>query len=197
MASQEQADDHDTDRWQRCPRRRPNLKAKQDIMLQRQGTLHLAGELRHAPQRVAAACTTVPMLGVSSWITLLPNTRRDGFEQTLCLWFNSTLGMLLRLLHANRPYLGRSRLPHELARALPTLNVSDLTDRQLLSGNALFYDLAGRTFLGFSHIRSDPARIELNERFMREVLEGSDSDVARLGELTDALSEEPTLHVRH
>jgi len=177
--------------------RRPNLKPAQDTMLYRQGTLHLARELRHAPQRLAAACTTVPMLGVRSWITVLPNIRRDGFEQVLCLWFNSTLGMLLRLLHANRPYLGRSALPHELARTLPTLDVSDLTDRQLQSGSALFDDFSDRTFLGFSHIRSDPARVELNKRFMREVLEGSDSDVARLTELTDALSQEPTLHVRH
>lgn len=177
--------------------RRKNRKDEQDDMLARQGTLHLAAELGHAPQSIAAVCSAVPMLGVRSWITLNPKTPRAGFEQALCLWLNTTLGLLLRLLHANRPYLGRSSVPHELAATMPALDVSALSNVQLRSASTLFDSLKDRPLEGFSNIRSDAARAELNERFVREVLGGSQDDVDQMTELTDALHEEPTLHARH
>ena len=100
-------------------------------MLQRAGHLQIACELRHAPQRLAAVRTSEPMLGVSSWTTVNLKTDRTGAEEALCLWLNSTPGILLRVCHANRPYLGRSRLPHELMRTLPVLNVETLEEKQL------------------------------------------------------------------
>ena len=96
---------------------RPDKSADaQAEMLQRAGRLQLARELGHAPQRVAAALADEAMLGVRSWITLLPRQLEPGKEEALCLWLNSTPGLLLRILCANRPYLGRSAVPHEVAR---------------------------------------------------------------------------------
>ena len=60
-----------------------------------------------APQRLAAVLADRPMLGVRSWVTLALRENAPAMEKTLCLWLNSTLGLLLRILHGNSPYLGR------------------------------------------------------------------------------------------
>ena len=179
-------------RLQKRPDKDPNSQSE---MLARASRLHLAGELRHAPQRVAAVLTEQAMLGVRSWITLSPKQPSAGKEEALCLWLNGTLGLLLRIVHANRPYLGRSSTPHELARRIPVLDVDRLTVDQLEAARKLFEDLRRRPLLGFAHVATDPARRELDHRFFREVL-GHSAD-AELDQLSEMLNREPTLTTRH
>ena len=69
---------------------------------------------------------------------------RDGAEEVLCLWLNSTLGLLLRLVHANRPYLGRSGLPHELTQTMRVIDANRLNDQKLQIGKQIFADLADK-----------------------------------------------------
>ncbi len=178
----------------RLERRSDKDRAAQDKMLARQGRLHLASELRLAPQRVAAVLTKTPMLGVSSWITLVLKEPAHGKEEALCLWLNSTPGLLLRILNSNRPYLGRSRLPHELARALPVLDVNTLSEAQLEAVAAIYEDLKAKELRGFTDIANDPVRTELNTRLCRDVL---DVDPSPVDDLTHKLAKEPTLHARH
>ena len=110
-------------------------------MLEQQGRLHVACDLGVAPQRLAAALTDVPMLGVRSWVTVLPRDPAPGKEQVPCLWLNSTPDPLLRIVHGNRPYLGRSGLPHELCQTLPTLDVNRLSSEQLRAAATIYEDL--------------------------------------------------------
>ncbi len=77
-------------------------------MLAQQARLQLARELGMAPQRVAPVMTDSSMLGVRSWTSVLPRKRAWGKDEVLCLWLNSTFELLLRIMHGNRPYLGRS-----------------------------------------------------------------------------------------
>ncbi len=175
---------------------RPEKDAhKQSEMLARASRLQLAGELRHAPQRLAAVLTEQAMLGVRSWITLSPKQPSAGKEEALCLWLNGTLGLLLRIVHANRPYLGRSGMPHELARKLPVLDVDRLTEDQLEAARSLFRNLRYKPLQGFADLGSDPVRRELDHRFFNEVL-GYWAD-AELDSLADMLNREPTLTTRH
>lgn len=167
----------------------------QVAMLERRSRLHIASELRHAPQRVAAVCTDEAMLSFSSWIALSPSKLGTGKEEALCLWLNSTPGMLLRILHANRPYLGRSRLPHEVARNLPVLDVDTLSPRQCLAAKRVFDGIKRQPVQGFAHLAEDPVRRELDHRLFTEVL-GYRIDDA-LDRLATALNREPTLTARH
>ena len=96
----------------RLERRADRSSGDQDRMLARRGRLQLARELRYAPQRMAAVMTDNPMLGVRSWYTVLLRSPASGKNEALCLWLNSTFGLLLRIMHGNRPYLGRSAVPH-------------------------------------------------------------------------------------
>ena len=199
----------------RLERRADRDKGKQDAMLARKSRLHLARDLRFAPQRLAAVLTDKPMLGVRSWVTLALHHEAPGKEEALCLWLNSTPGLLLRILHGNRPYLGRSSVPHELIRTLPVLDVNLLSDEQLAAAVRIFEDLKHRTLQGFSQILDDPVRGELNTRLCEEVLavatdsiEALDNRIQERGvhpenlgelvqELTQKLALEPTLHARH
>ena len=147
-----------------------------------------------APQRVAAVLTVTPMLGVRSWITVVPRDPAPGKEEALCLWLNSTPGVLLRIVHGNRPYLGRSALPHELARTLPVLDVDKLSSGQLAAAVAIYEDLKGKVLQGFSGSESDPVRRELNARLCRDVL---GIEPAAVEDLTRKLALEPTMHARH
>ncbi len=113
-------------------RERPGIDpTAQSAMLAKAGRLQLARELGHAPQRLAAVLTDEAMLGVRSWITLRPKRPAPGKEEALCLWLNSTPGLLLRILRSNRPYLGRSTLPQEVARGLPVIDVDALASARL------------------------------------------------------------------
>ena len=176
------------------PRRDREAK-DQAAMLGKAGRLHLARELRHAPQRLAAAVTAEPMLGVSSWITLLPKNPRPGVDEVLCQWLNGTVGMLLRVASANRPYLGRSRTPSEVAQQMLVLDVDSLSDDQLASARNLHRELSTVELQGFAHIWDDPLRRELDRRLWGEVLRTEMSP--EVDQLAQALQREPLMTARH
>ena len=176
--------------------RKPTVdESKQDAMLDQSSHLQIARELGHAPQRLAAVYTDERMLGVRSWISAKPKQARLGDEATLALWLNTTPGVLLRITHANRPYLGRSGLPHELLRTLPVLDITKLTDDQLVAGHELYEDLKNAPLEGFAQIASDSTRRTLDRRFVKEVLQAANTQM--VDDLAKALAREPTMTTRH
>ncbi|MYE34184.1 MAG: hypothetical protein F4X23_04940 [Gemmatimonadales bacterium] len=86
----------------RIERRADRLRSDQDRMLAKSGRLHLAAELRYAPQRLAAVITDKPMLGVRSWISVLPRNPAPGKDEALCLWLK---------LHLRAPPSNHARQP--------------------------------------------------------------------------------------
>ena len=175
---------------------RPDRDAtSQTVMLGKAGRLHLARGLRHAPQRLAAVITDERMLGVTSWITLLPKNPRPGVEEVLCLWLNGTVGMLLRVVGANRPYLGRSVVPSEVAQQMLVLDIDSLTDDQLGSAKNIYRELSSVELQGFAHIGDDPQRRLLDRRLWEEVLR---SEMAsEVDQLAKAFQLEPLMTTRH
>ncbi len=164
-------------------------------MLGKAGRLHLARGLRHAPQRLAAVITDERMLGVTSWITLSPKNPRPGVEEVLCLWLNGTVGMLLRVVGANRPYLGRSVVPSEVAQQMLVLDIDSLTDDQLASAKNIYRELSSVELQGFAHIGDDPQRRLLDRRLWEEVLR---SEMAsEVDQLAKAFQLEPLMTTRH
>lgn len=175
--------------------RRDRDSAAQTAMLGRAGRLHLARELGHASQRLAAVVTDEQLLGVRSWTTLLPKIPRPGVEEALCLWLNGTVGMLLRLASANRPYLGRSALPTEVAQQMLVLDVDSLSDDQLASAKKIHRELSSDELQGFAHIWDDPQRRQLDRKLWGEVLR-SDM-VSEVEQLAKALQAEPLMVTRN
>ena len=134
------------------------------------------------------------MLGVRSWTTVRLRSLAPGKNEALVLWLNSTCGLLLRIVHGNQPYLGRSGVSHEIAQTMPVLDVDRLSASQLAAATAVYADLKNRELQGFSKLAEDPVRRELDQRLTRDVL-GINPKI--VDEITCELAREPTLHARH
>ena len=162
------------------------------------GTLQVTPTIRYNSQRIMATHTIVRTLGVNSWFTL--DSRDDDpttcshREIVVALWCNSTLGLLLHAHNANAAQHGRGIGRKGMLEKLPTLDVRQLQDWQLDEAQAIWRDFQDRSFESFHRCAVDPARIELDDRIIRELLAlpGELQDtVVRLREL---LATDPSIH---
>ena len=162
------------------------------------GNMHIASEVGYTSQRILATKTNTRALGVRSWFTLgirdVDDDRRELSESALVLWFNSTLGMLLHANHANRSQLGRGMGNKTMLRTLPVLDVHKLTDDQLQAAHNIFLEMRDTAFEPFFKCAVDPARIEMDERIVRDVLGLDPSASASVADLRELLAQEPSIH---
>ncbi len=162
------------------------------------GTLQVTPTIRYNSQRIMATHTIVRTLGVNSWFTLASRdddaTTCSHREIVVALWCNSTLGLLLHAHNANAAQHGRGIGRKGMLEKLPTLDVRQLQDWQLDEAQAIWRDFQDRSFESFHRCAVDPARIELDDRIIRELLglPGELQDtVVRLREL---LATDPSIH---
>ena len=152
--------------------------------------MHFACELRSNTQRLAAVLTDQPLLGVRSWITLKPKSPKAGDLETICLWFSSTLGFLMRLAHANRPYPGRSLITHSTIPSLLALDVNSLTKKQRRQGKNSFEQIREKTLQPFHRMNIDTTRQEIDVALCR-ILGLDPEDIAKI---RDMLVREPLVN---
>lgn len=136
------------------------------------GRVHITKEFRLNTQRAAAVWSPEKMLGVRSWNTLTLNLPAPATarEKALVLWLNSTLGILLSITHANRPYPGRIDTPVAGLRDLSVLDVRALDAGACKKANAAWNKVAGRTLLPFSRANDDSIRHTIDELLATQVL---------------------------
>ena len=162
------------------------------------GTLHIIPDVRYNSQRIMAAQTDLRTLGVRAWHTLqvqdddlLLRSRR---EVALMLWCNSTLGMILHANHSNRAQDGRGTGSKGMLETLATLDVRKLAAWQLDGAHAIWRDFRDVKFQPFHHCAVDPARAELDQRVVVDML-GLDYDaLAAVARLRGLLAAEPSIH---
>ena len=163
---------------------------EQKIMLQRSSKLQLARELRHNTQKIAAVVTDKPMLGVRSWISLKPVKATPGGIETLCLWLNSTPGLLLRFIHANLPYPGRSLVTHTNGAKLKVIDVGTLSEKQLLEGLSAYMKLRKLEMKSIHHMNRDDTRRKVDIAVCSLLELPSDS----FEEIADMMVREPNIN---
>ena len=122
---------------------------------------------------------------------LLIRARR---EIALALWCNSTLGMLLHANHSNRAQEGRGTGNKGMLETLTTLDVRKLEAWQLEEAQAIWRDFSDRKFQSFHRCAVDPARIELDERLVRDVLGLDEAALATVARLRTLLATDPSIH---
>ena len=155
---------------------------EQQEMLAKSSRLHFALELRSNTQKLAAVLTDQPLLGVRSWITLKPKYPKTGDVETVCLWFNSTLGFLLRLAHASRPYPGRSSIIHSTILSLDALNLNFLNEEQLRKGKNSFEQIREKTLQPFHRMNVDKTRQEIDVALC-SILGLNTEDIAKIRDM--------------
>ena len=162
------------------------------------GTLHTTCDIRYNSQRVMATITVVQALGIRAWFTLQVYDDDPLFKYrrgiALALWQNSTLGMLLHANHSNRAQQGRGTGNKGMLESLPTLDVRKLESWQLDEARSIWRDLQDRTFQPFHECAVDPARIELDQRVVRDLLGLGEDAVAAVARLRTLLATDPSIH---
>jgi hypothetical protein len=162
------------------------------------GTLHFTVDIRYDSQRVEAVRTLERTLGVRAWHTItIPATdeaERVRREIACALWANCTLGLLLHANHANQAMQGRGTGSKAMLEDLPVLDIRVLDTWQLEAAEAIWRAFEGREFESFHRCAVDPARIELDQRVVRDML-GLDSQAeTTLARLRLLLASEPSIH---
>ena len=191
---------------------KPGREDTANALLRSAGHLHISTELGLASQRAAALWGRRSILGVQSWNTLrlttgktnkagrpilMPRSGQTSLrEKALALWLNSTPGILLRIVHGNRSYLGRVGLPVEVLRKLPVLNVRALSAARCKAAGRLWDDVAKRELRPYAQAEEDPLRQEIDRRLLREVLGLPQSAAQGIADLRARLVAEPMTQVR-
>ncbi len=162
------------------------------------GTLQITRDVRYNAQRIMTTRTDVRTLGVSQWHTLAVHENdpvvRSKREIALALWCNSTLGLLLNSNNSNRSQAGRGRGNKGMLESLTTLDVRELQEWQLGEAQAIWRDFKGRKFHPLHHCAVDTARIELDERVVRDLLGLGNDAVAAIANLRTLLASDPSIH---
>lgn len=153
---------------------------------------HCNRDFQFNSQSTAMQFTQIRTIGGTAWLSLiLPNVES---EKAMVAWANSTLGLLMYWWHASRQQSGRGRLTKTTLYTLPVLDITSLRPDQLTAAVALFDDMCEQPLKPVHQIADDPVRRELDERFVREVLDLPESFFEPLDLLRRKLSKEPSIH---
>ena len=162
------------------------------------GTLQMTRDVRYNSQRIMTARTSIRSLGIRAWFSL---TVRDDYRSTrsqrelaLALWSNSTLRLLLHSNHANRAQHGRGTGNKGMLETLPTLDVRKLQPWQLDGAQAIWRDFQHRTFQSFHRCAADPARIDLDQRLITDLLGLNAQALGTITRLRTLLANDPSIH---
>ena len=156
------------------------------------GRVHITKEFRLNTQRAAAVWSPEKMLGVRSWNTLTLNFQESAAarEKALVLWLNSTLGILLSIAHANRPYPGRIDTPLAGLRDLAVLDVRALDADACNKADRVWKQVARRSLSPFSRANDDSIRQTIDRLFATEVLNLPQQSADEIAALRRRLSAE-------
>ena len=153
--------------------------------------LHIGVDFRFNANATVAAFTELPSLGGTAWPTLRLESPRH--EKTLCVWFNSTLGLIGYWMESNRTQNGRGRTTVTAIPAIPVLDVTKLSSTQIEAAVKIFDDLKEQTLLPTNEAWRDTVRQTLDQRLLNEVLGLDDKAVDQLGILRRQWCSEPTV----
>ena len=78
--------------------------------------------------------------------------------------------------------------------SLTTLDVRQLSEWQLEEAQAIWRDFSERKFKPFYQCAVDPARIELDERIVKDLLGLGDDAIAAVARLRTLLASDPSIH---
>ncbi len=107
--------------------------------------LHINQDFQFNANAIAAAYTNPPSLGGRAWPTLTAASQQ--YEKALCVWLNSTLGMMAYWIESNRNQDGRGGITVTAIPDLPVLDVTELTEAHLEAAVRIFDELHEKTLL--------------------------------------------------
>ena len=153
--------------------------------------LHLNQDFQINANATAAAFTARVSLGGTAWPTL--KLTSPDHEKALCVWLNSTLGLIIYWITSYRTQNGRGRTTVTAIPDIPVLDITQLAGPYFDAAVEIFHDLQEQTLLPANEAWRDPVRQELDQRLLNEVLGLDDKAVEQLGILRLQWCSEPTV----
>lgn len=153
--------------------------------------LHINRDFQFNANATAAAFTERASLGGRSWPTL--TAASSSQEKALCVWFNSTFGVMSYWMESNRNQDGRGGITVTAIPDIPVLDVTKLSKAQLAATVQIFDELKERTMLPANEAWRDPVRQELDQRLLADVFGIDDRAVDQLDILRRQWCSEPTV----
>ena len=156
---------------------------------------HYNLDLRFNSQSLIVALTEQPTIGGRAWPTVLFDNSLHDFA--FAIWSNSTLGLLCHWWMSNKSQEGRGTSTVTSIPTFTTLNLRQLNADQHTAAKLAFEAMSQERFLPFDQIDEDPARAELDQLLIVDVL-GLSPDLCASGgpmeRLRAKLAAEPQIH---
>ena len=160
--------------------------------------LHINRDFRVNSQPTAACLTPAAALGGRAWPSFRPSPGTTGllemWEKALCVWLNSTLGLIGRWYVSNRQQQGRASLSVTAIGIIPVPDLRTIPRWRIVAAAKAFDDLIGEAMLPANEAYRDQARIELDERALRGLLGRPRDELDNLAILRRQWCLEPSVH---
>ncbi len=153
--------------------------------------LHINRDFQFNANATAAAFTERPSLGGRAWPTVKLASPQQ--EKAMCVYLNSTLGIVSYWMVSNRAQNGRGGITVTAIPDLPVLDVAKISAAQLDAAVQIFDDLQTQTLLPANEAWRDEVRQALDRRLLTEVLNLDDQAPEQLDILRRQWCSEPTV----
>ncbi len=170
---------------------RPDREEKAQRIWAARSRTFIAAELSFQSQALVSAYTEQSVIGGRGWPNIV--LRESDQEKAFVLWGNTSIGIISAWFHWNRQQVRRGMLTVTGIKQVPWLDTSKLTAVQLKRANALFDEFSDREFRPVREANSDSARIELDQRFLVEVLGLPKSMLRDIARIRDMWCSEPSV----
>ncbi|MDE0215300.1 MAG: hypothetical protein OXN79_01830, partial [bacterium] len=160
--------------------------------------LHINRDFRVNSQPMGACLTPKRAIGGRAWPSFQPTAddeaENENWEKALCVWLNSTLGLLGRWWVSNRQQKGRANLTVTTLTSIPVLDLRAVSGGQVRELAATFDRFEHRPMLPANEAFRDEVRQELDKAVLCDVLGLPDSILDPLETLRLQWCAEPSVH---
>ncbi|MXW42846.1 MAG: hypothetical protein F4138_00535 [Acidimicrobiia bacterium] len=160
--------------------------------------LHLNSDFRLNSQPMAACLTPKPVIGGVAWPSFQPTAddevENENWEKAICVWLNSTLGLVGRWWVSNRQQTGRARLTVSTLGSISVLNLRAISVDQRQALAEVFDQFEHRPMLPANEAYRDNVRQELDKRVLCDVLDLPTTILDPLSTLRFQWCAEPSVH---
>ncbi len=171
-----------------CIEPKPPRRHLADSYWEQKSRLLLPARLRLNTTRATSVRLTEPAVG-SLWAPCRPHGDDERLEEALCLYLNSSVGILAVLGGRGHSVLARPAFSIDALRSLPVPDFPSLGDAPLEHMAAGFQELQGETLLPLPQMKDDPVRKRIDDA----VTEALDLDPWWTLRIRNSLSEEPCI----
>ena len=154
--------------------------------------LHFNRDFRLNSQSLVACLTEEATIGGRAWPSF--QLQASQFEEILCLWANTTLGLVAFWWQGTTQQAGRVGLTLSRLPTLPVLDPRCLDTQQLEAVAKLFAEFKGQEFRPANEAYRDDVRQALDQAVLVDVLGLSREVLGPLSNLRDKWCAEPSVH---